>query len=231
MFDLMANVKSCNYAEVMRADTIFHEAAASIPQPFKMKSMTASITDSPEVIMSWLFISHLFCKGQIMLHRRLVTMKSTSADEDPISSSRKAYLDASLCTLQIRHILDEETSAGGRFHAMHWRVSSIFDHHFLTATMILCSLLYRGETQHRKKEILTTLRSTRAIWMRSSSISQDARKAAETVAFVLVGAEGDRDYGIALDAERNSTTMMGQDMLINANGSSIGLCLDGEIMF
>ena len=99
--DLTANAKSCNYAEVMRADAILHEAAASIPQPFKMKSMAASITDSPQVIMSRLFISHLFYKGQIMLHRRFVLMESTSADEDLFSYSRKACLDASLGMLHI----------------------------------------------------------------------------------------------------------------------------------
>jgi hypothetical protein len=229
--DLMANVKLCNHAEVMRADDILHEAADSIPQPFKMKSMTASITDSPEVIMSRLFISHLFYKGQIMLHRRFVTMESTSAGEDSFPSSRKACLDASVSMLQIQQILDEETCAGGRLHMMRWRVSSIINHQFLTATMILCSLLYRGQTLHRKEEILTTLRSTRAIWMRSSFVSRDAKKAAETVDFVLAKTGKVRDYGIALDAERTSAAIMGQEMSTNANGSSAGLCFDGETMF
>ena len=228
--DLTANVKSCNYAGVMRADASLHKAAASIPQPFKMKSMTASITDSPQVIMSRLFISHLFYKGQIMLHRRFVLMESTSADEGSFFYSRKACLDASLGMLHIQHILDEETCPGGQLHMMRWRVSSIINHQFLTATMILCSLLHRGQTLHRKEEIMTTLRSTRAIWMRSSSISQEAKKAAETVGFVLARAGEVRDYGIDLDAERTSAAIMGQDMSTNANGSGAGLAFDGQAM-
>ena len=228
--DLTANVKSCNYQEVMRVDASLHEAAASIPQPFKMKSMAASITDSPQVIMSRLFISHLYYKGQIMLHRRFVLAESISADEDPYSYSRKACLDASLGMLHIQHILDEETCAGGQLHMMRWRVSSIIKHQFLTATMILCSLLHRGQTLDRKEEIMTTLRSTRAIWMRSSSISREAKKAAETISFVLARAGDVRGYGIDLATERTSSTTMGQDVSNDADGSGAGLAFDGQAM-
>lgn len=228
--DLAANVKSGNYQEVMRVDASLHEAAASIPQPYKMKSMTASITDSPQVIMSRLFISHLYYKGQIMLHRRFVLRESTSADEDSFSYSRKACLDASLGMLHIQHILDEETCPGGQLHMMRWRVSSIIKHQFLTATMILCSLLHRGQTLHRKEEIMTTLRSTREIWMRSSSISREAKKAAETVSFVLARAGDIRDYGIDPAAERASGAIMGQGMSNNANVSGAGLAFDGQAM-
>lgn len=226
--DLMANVKSCNYAEVMRADASLHEAAASIPQPFKMKSMTASITDSPQVIMSRLFISHLFYKGQIMLHRRFVLTEVASADEALFFYSRKACLDASIGMLHIQHIFDEETCPGGQLHTMRWRVSSIINHQFLTATMILCSLLHRGQTLHMKEEIMTTLRSTRAVWMRSSAISRDAKRAAETVSFVL--ARTGEDYEIDLDAERPSTTTMGQAMSTNANGSGADSAFNDQDM-
>lgn len=199
--DLVANVRSCDYPEIMRADASLHEAATSIPQPYKMKSMTASITETPHVIMTRLYISHLLYKGQIMLHRRFVLVEPTSTDDASYFYSRKACLDASLGMLRIQHILDEETCPGGQLHMMRWRVSSIINHQFLTATMILCSLLYRGKTLHQQDEIITTLRSTRAIWMRSSSVSQEAKKAAETVNFVLARAGDFRDTGIALDNE------------------------------
>lgn len=228
--DLTATVNSCNYTKVMRVDASLHEAATSIPPPFKMKSMTASITDFPQVIMSRLFISHLFYKGQITLHRRFVLMESTSVDEDLFLYSRKACLDASLGMLHIQHVLDEETCPGGQLHMMRWRVSSIINHQFLTATMILCSLLHRGLTLHRKEEITTRLRSTRAIWMRSSSISHEAKKAAETVNFVLARAGEVREDGIDLTAERTGAAIMRQGMSTNTNGSDAGLVFDGQTM-
>lgn len=228
--DLTANVRSCSDAEVLRADASLHKAAASIPQPFKMKSMTASITDSPQLIMSRLFISHLFYKGQIMLHRRFVLVESTSADEGSCSYSRRACLDACLGMLHIQHTLDEETCPGGQLHMMRWRVSSIINHQFLTATMILCSLLHRGQTLQRKEEIITMLRSTRVIWMRNSSISQEAKKAAETVSFVLARAGEICDHGVGLDAEHTSAAIMGHNMSSNANSNGAGLAFDGQAM-
>lgn len=71
--DLVTQVKSCNYDEVMRIDRKLHDAAASIPQLSKMKPMAASIIDSPQIIMARLFLNHMFYKGQIMLHQRFLS--------------------------------------------------------------------------------------------------------------------------------------------------------------
>ena len=225
--DLMANVKACNYIEVMRADATLHEAVASIPQPFKMKSMTASITDSPQLIMSRLWIGHLIYKGQIILHRRFAH-ESTSAEEGSFPYSRKTCLDASIGMLDVQHILDEETRPGGQLHMMRWRISSIMNHQFLTATMVLCSLLYRGQSSDRKEEIMATLRSTRAIWVQSSAISQEAKKAAETVGFVL--ARAGEDYRNDLGAERTTAATIGQAISTDETGSGSGSASNGQTM-
>ena len=226
--DLMANVKSCDYAEVMHVDAKLHEAAASIPQPFKMKSLTASITDSPLIVMSRLFINHLFYRGQIMLHRRFVLMESnsTSTSEDSFLYSRKACLDASLGMLHIQHILDEETCPGGQLHMMRWRVTSIVNHHFLTATMILCSLLYRRQTLNRKDEIITALRSSRAVWIRGSAISQDAKKAAETVSFVL--AKAGEDASVDSSVDRFTAATLREGTSFDANEGSANLAFNNQ---
>lgn len=190
--DLTAATKACSYAEVMRVDGILHEALASIPPPLRMRPIASSITDSPQLIMSRLFLGHMFHKGQIMLHRRFLRWK-----EDATVYSRKACLDASLGTLQIQHILDEETCPGGQLHMMRWRISSIMNHQFLTATMILCMLLQRGQTLQRDEEIKTALRKTRSIWLRGSASSREAQKGAETVSMVLArfGAESPTQGG------------------------------------
>ncbi|KAI4142341.1 MAG: hypothetical protein L6R39_004978 [Caloplaca ligustica] len=226
--DLTTNVKSSDYAEVMRVDANLQAAAANIPQPFKMKSMTASITDSPQVIMSRLFIRHLYYKGQIMLHRRFVLDNSNCVDESSHSYSRKACLDASLGMLNIQHILNEETSPGGQLYTMRWRVSSLINHQFLTATMILCSLLHRGQTLNRVEEVIKALRITRAIWMRSSSISQEAKKAAETLNFVLARFGDTRSYGLNHGAENSDAATSGQDMSANANSFDAGSAFENQ---
>ncbi|PLB46424.1 hypothetical protein P170DRAFT_387278 [Aspergillus steynii IBT 23096] len=188
--DLAAAVKPCSYAEVMHVDGVLHEAANSIPQQLKIKSMTASLTDSPRIIMERLFISHMFYKGQLMLHRRFLFQDSTSPDTDTLAHSRKACIDASLGLLGIQKILDEETGADGQLHTMHWRITSILNHQFLTATMILCSILHHGQMPQHDDKIRAALQQAQGIWMRRSPRSQEARTAADMVNLVLSGTTG-----------------------------------------
>lgn len=195
--DVTEAVKPCSYAEIMRVDKMLQEATNSIPLPLEMKIVSASVTDSPQVTMARLFIRHLFYKGQIRLHHRFLYLNSPSLSPPQFqytdySYSRKACLEASLGTFQIQHVLEEETRPGGQLHSLRWRVTSSMNHLFLTATMILCSLLHRKQIMEREEEICAALRRTREVWIRRSGGSREARKAAEIVRFVLDKAmEGD----------------------------------------
>ncbi|KAJ5090321.1 fungal-specific transcription factor [Penicillium argentinense] len=198
VIDLTDAVKPCTYADVMRIDAFIQEAAASIPPPLKLKSMATSMTDPPQIIMARLFLYHMIYKGQVVLHRRFFYPKADNSDEQATSYSRKVCLEASLGTLEIQHILDEETCPGGQLYTMRFRVTSIMNHQFLTATMILCSMLHRGQTLEREQDIRAALQRCRAIWMRRSETSKEAKKAAETVSFVLARADDGRSHNIAL---------------------------------
>jgi len=198
ILDLTSSIKPCTYAEVLRVDAVLQEAAENIPTPLKMKPMAASVTDSAQVIMARLFISHMIYKGRVMLHGRFLYLESPSKDEVSVAHSRDACLNASLGALQIQHVLDEETRPGGQLHTMRWRVTSIMNHQFLTATMILCSLLHRGQTLSRKGEVVAALRRARLIWMRRSASSQEAKKAAGTVSMVLARADEGCTYDVGL---------------------------------
>ncbi|KAI9154716.1 Fusarisetin A cluster transcription factor fsa6 [Paramyrothecium foliicola] len=190
VLDITAAVRMFDQADIMRVDAILHKAAASVPPPLQPKPMAASMTDSQEIIMSRLFIRHLFFKGQIMLHCRFLHTESPSPQEDIFAYSRTSCLDAALGALQIQQIIDEETRPGGQLYMMRWRVSSIMNHTFLTATMILCSMLHRKQMKEREEELLTALRRARIVWMRASSSSQEAKKAADTVSIVIARAGG-----------------------------------------
>ncbi|KAL4743234.1 hypothetical protein BDV11DRAFT_215371 [Aspergillus similis] len=193
--DLTNRVKLCSYEEVMQVDRILHDAAASIPAPLKWKPMAASVTDLPQVIIARLFIRHLIYKGQMMLHQRFLTC-----------------IDASMGSLELQNVLDEETCAGGQLHAMRWRFTSIMNHQFLTAAMILCSSLHHERATGRKDEIRRALQRARAVWIRRSTTSKEAKRAADTVGIVLsrigVGASGsDPALGPDEHAGNNSSLM------------------------
>ncbi|CAG7918507.1 unnamed protein product [Penicillium olsonii] len=198
VIDLTDAVRPCTYADVMHVDSMIEEAAASIPPPLKLKSMATSMTDAPQIIMARLFLYHMIYKGQVVLHKRFFYTKSDNSDDQATSYSRKVCLEASLGTLEIQHILDEETCPGGQLYTMRFRVTSIMNHQFLTATMILCSMLHRGQTLEREQDIRAALQRCRAIWMRRSESSKEAKKAAETVSFVLARADDGRRHHLAL---------------------------------
>ncbi|KAF9238008.1 hypothetical protein DTO013E5_9482 [Penicillium roqueforti] len=184
--DLTDAVKPCSYAEVMRVDGVLQDAAASIPPLLQMKSMATSVTDSLQVIISRLFLGHMIYKGQIVLHRRFLYTSPDDADYDSMSYSRKACLAASL---------------GGQLYTMRFRVASIMNHQFLTATMVLCSILHRGKTIQREQDIRAALHLSRFIWMRKSSTSKETKKAAETVSFVLATAGDGRKPDLAFNQD------------------------------
>ncbi|KAL4970987.1 putative transcription factor [Aspergillus stella-maris] len=183
--DLTDAVMPCNYSEVLRVDRILQEAAESIPPPLKVKSMAANLTDSPQAIVARLFVKHMYFKDQIMVHRRFCYMQESRQTDVGYSFSRKACLDECLGSLDIQHVFDEETRPDGQLYTMRWRVISIMNHLFLTATMFLCSLLYPGRTVEREEEIRTTLLRARTIWVRKSSFSKEAQKAAHALSLMV----------------------------------------------
>ncbi|KAH8698950.1 putative fungal-specific transcription factor [Talaromyces proteolyticus] len=226
--DLTNSVQPCSYAEVMRVDGILEEAAQSIPQQLKMKPMAASLTDIPQVIISRLFLGHIFYGGKIMLHRRLLYMQSPSQEEDPFIYSRRTCLDACLGTLEIQNVLDEETCPGGQLYTVRFRVTSVMNHQFLTATMILCSMLCSGQTQGREDEVRSALQRSRMIWIRRSTTSKEAKKAAETVSIVLAKA------GVDLNKTTNDWMMEIGGLSSNQQAMQEGnfvMGLDGGGMF
>ncbi len=221
--DLTSRVKPCSYEEVMQVDRILHDAAANIPAPLKWKSMAASVTDSPQVIIARLFIRHMLYKGQIMLHQRFLCMQSPTGKQDGFDYSRQACIDASMGTLELQNVLDEETCAGGQLHEMRWRVTSVMNHQFLTAAMILCSLLHNGRTMERKDKILRALQRAKGIWMRRSSTSKEAKRAADTVGIVLSRMGGGGRSGPNLNADA------GDSLNIPDSSGDFGLVPDNPI--
>jgi hypothetical protein len=148
-----------------------------------------------------------------MLHRRFLYAESTSQDEDTFAYSRKACLDASLRSLEIQDVLDREICSKGLLHTMRFRLGSLMNHHFLTATMVLCSLLYRRwKTLDRRDDILAALRTARGIWLRKSSSSHEAKKAAETISFVLARAADDNGSCQSPDPGEKETGIRNRDV-------------------
>ncbi|KAI0543224.1 hypothetical protein GGR58DRAFT_519341 [Xylaria digitata] len=190
--DLTAAVAPFPYSETMRVDRMLQEAKDSIPLSLRMKPLPLSVTDSPQVIMHRIFISAMFHKGAIILHRKYLNTRQAEGDGTDFTYSRNACLDACLCLVDIQQIFDEETRLGGLLYSVRWRVSSFLHHEFLTATMILCWILHTGidtlwpdHTPTTEDRIRTALKKAHGTWTRLSSSSRDARKASETLTLLF----------------------------------------------
>lgn len=116
---------------------------------------------------------------------------------------------------------------------MRWRVTSLMNQQFLTATMVLCSVLLhrRAEGLHRDgggaaedegEEVAAALRRARMVWMRrSAACSRKARKAAETASIVLARAGKGRGRIFDSDDGRPPLSRGG-------GGGAGGLAREGE---
>ncbi|OQE70210.1 hypothetical protein PENNAL_c0120G02272 [Penicillium nalgiovense] len=208
--DLIDGIKPCSYADVMRVDGILQEGAASIP------FVDEALGDE--------------CDRLSAGHHVAIVLGSY--DDDSMSYSRKACLDASLGMLNIQHMLDEETCPGGQLYTMGFRVTSIMNHQFLTATMVLCSMLCRGKTLQREQEIRAALQISRSIWMRRSSTSKEATKAAETVSFVLAkAADGHKsNLSFSQDVSRDLQDNYQTNALLKNSAPVTGQPLEGRLL-
>ncbi|KAI1296428.1 fungal-specific transcription factor domain-containing protein [Xylaria venustula] len=107
---------------------------------------------------------------------------------DNLAYSRDTCLDASLQSLFIQKTFNEKMRLGGQLDTMRWRMTSIINNQFFTATMVLCLIiLHSKHAQSRLKEILASLRGARNVWMRTVD-SQEATKAVETINITLAKA-------------------------------------------
>ncbi|KAI0547350.1 hypothetical protein F4679DRAFT_597611 [Xylaria curta] len=190
--DLTAAVVPFPYSEVMRVDRMLETAKATIPSPLRMKPLQLLVTDSPQAIMHRLFISIMFHKGTIILHRKYLNVRHADSEGAPFAYSRNACLEASLSLVDTQQVIDEETQLGGLLHSVRWRVSSFLHHEFLTATMILCWILHHGVSKlwpdhapATEDRIKSALRRAHDIWSRLSSSSRDARRASETLTLLF----------------------------------------------
>lgn len=102
--DLISSTRRIGYDEVMRVDRALHEAAASLPAPCQMKPIAASITDTPQAIMGRIFSSHIYYRGQLILHHRFLHLRPPDESQDPFAYSRNACLEASLGSLQLQKV-------------------------------------------------------------------------------------------------------------------------------
>lgn len=183
------NRKSYTYAEVMETDSKLQAAYASIPECFKWRSLAQCITDTHQTVTQKAALEILFHRARTMLHRKYLRFSPT----DPhYGYSIKACLDSALTLLDFQHLLVGKTDLFTQLHRDRWRLHSLIKTNFLLATSILCLYLQKSQSEATEGpddpmvgKIRASLTKSHGIWLRSSSSSKEAQKAAKALSVVL----------------------------------------------
>jgi len=183
-----------NYAAVMDIDKTVDQAYDSIPPCFKMRSMTRSITDKPELIIQRVWIRLLHLRSKCVLHRQY--LRAGRVDKR-WAYSRGACIDSALEVLDLQQMLYQESLPYGRLYQDRWRLSSLIRQEYLLATAILCIDVYTdleleltpGQKlpvdEQSRRRILSAFRVTLPLWQQESDESKEAKKATSALRVIL----------------------------------------------
>ncbi|KAK9366239.1 fungal-specific transcription factor domain-containing protein [Lipomyces kononenkoae] len=185
------------YAEVLRLDSILNDVCSALPESLQARPIYKSIMDSPELIISRIYISLLFSKAKCVLHRKYMLEART---DNRYFYSRTTCVNAALELLQLQSTLNEETAdTSGRLYKDRWRVSSLIYGDFLMATSLLCLdishdssdesmsdfQITTGVDSDLRQRITQALEKSYVIWLQQSHSSKESQKAVDVLTIVL----------------------------------------------
>lgn len=183
--------KVASYDEILNLDKVLEDQFHTMPAALRVRPMSRSLTDTPEVIVSRIFLALSYYKSRCILHRGYMIAAQSNAC---YLYSRKSCIESALEILHIQLSLHEESQEGRRLYREKWKYYSLVKHIWLLATTILCADIDNGLREIRSRsqyeddlseKIVQALRKSYSIWLQSSDMSRDAQKAAQMLRVVL----------------------------------------------
>ncbi|KAN0078604.1 Fungal specific transcription factor domain containing protein [Elaphomyces granulatus] len=210
--DLAYSRKPGPYDEVLELDKRLQEAHDLMPSFLKMPPMNACLTDTPDLIMRRYILEFLFQKARCVLHRKYL---AETRSELRYTYSRWTCINAAKEILRHQTDLFLEMQPGGRLNREKWFSSSLQNHDFVLAAMIICLELSRNsDPSAQSKEsgngfavvfegresLARSLEVSCQIWRAKLKHSAEARKAFDAVTIMLRKVEGQLSRPTNVDA-------------------------------
>ncbi|KAJ9131677.1 Fungal specific transcription factor domain protein [Pleurostoma richardsiae] len=197
--DLLAEVREHPYAEIMELDRKLEDAENSLPPVFRWQPLSQSLMVPPQIIIYRIWLHLSIPRLKIWLHRKYL---APSYAQSEYAYSRNACVQAAMKILEFQQLVDEETQPDGLLYSARWMmITSLQQFVFLLGTSILCYYVQLAKTrpdvsmdQKTSARIYELLRNTYPIWLRSSTVSQEARRAAVHLS-LLLGLRGQETEG------------------------------------
>ncbi|KFY65820.1 hypothetical protein V496_02341 [Pseudogymnoascus sp. VKM F-4515 (FW-2607)] len=187
--DLAHDIRPYPYAELMRFETLLQNTQNSLPTSLRWQPLSQSITQSPQTIMQRVYLDMFSYKMLIILYKRYL---SASITQPQYTHAREACLDSARNILEYQHLLYEETQPDGRLSSIGWSYSLILNDDFMLAASVLCFYIKQYSKDQRDvideetfQTIKSLLRRSHDIWLRSSSVSNEAQKAVQALGIIL----------------------------------------------
>lgn len=173
-------------SDIFHLDQEIRQMYETIPVSLRVRPMSESITESPFIIMTRLYVEFIHWKCLCVLHRRYMARGNAFSTASCIEAGK---------TLVSQFVdVCKEFNVGGQLYMQRWMLTNYTMNDFLLGVMVLCLALHTrrnndaqdgyidGKTEH---EILALLESAHTVLVQKSEASRDARRASSIVRLTL----------------------------------------------
>lgn len=126
---------SPEYSATLALDREMRSVYETIPDVLKRRDISDSFMDNSDIILERCTLELLYLKGIIVLHRRYIRHEPQNPQFEP---SRRLCIEAALEILSRQADIYKATLIGGRLYDDNWMVTTLTEHDFLLAAMVVC---------------------------------------------------------------------------------------------
>lgn len=220
--DLVADTREHPYSEILELHRKLQEAEASLPPIFRWQPISQSFMVLPQIVLYRVWLQLAVQRLVIWLHRKYL---APSYAQEQYEHSRNACVQAAIKILEFQQLIDEETQPDGQLYPVRRMQSSMIQSVFLLGMSVLCYYMQLAKTspdvpldRDTGARIRGLLRNTYPMWLRSSTVSRDAREAVEHLRLLLGLGRGQQEHEegtpLAQEAPPQFASVLPQDAAI-----------------
>ncbi|KKP02836.1 hypothetical protein THAR02_05066 [Trichoderma harzianum] len=229
IFNQVALQCVAKYDEIIALNQRLENAYSLISPHFRMASLEDYITVPPHSLIQRYNLELLFQKTRCILHRHHM---AKSYQEPKYNFSRYSCVEAAMAILTHHVNIHKEVQVGGLLHREKWFISSLEQHDFLLASMIVCLELtsqtesgpegdeeMTGLVKFDRQQLIKALETSKFSWHRLKSDSFEAQKAFDMLSVMLdrvsMGTQVERGQRLVeRGAEHDNGNHMDDDLML-----------------
>ncbi|KAI0181731.1 hypothetical protein GGR52DRAFT_53381 [Hypoxylon sp. FL1284] len=219
--DIATDTRTHKYEEILAVDRMLELQKAKIPPGLRMRSISDSIADTPQLIMQRVWLEICFLRLHVVLHKNYFMAVN---HHERYKYSRSVSVKAAMKIIEYQHLIYELVVPDGMLYEARWKLSSVINNEFLLGTTIVCAYLKqisfnpeRAVEEVGTQEISDLLTKSLDCWGRFSDSSSHARRAMEAIRLVLKAANTPTASPTNVDDEPDAMLAFQDPLLLDLN--------------